>query len=75
MNMKTSPTGSVKSKAEIEQINIENAISIVRLQLDKYTKILNSEAPEEVLIRAKTIVEREQKALEELREKHPEHFI
>jgi hypothetical protein len=72
MNMKTLPIG----KAEREQLDIETKIRIVHMQIKKYTTILNdSRATEEMMIKAKTVIEREEKYLKELKDKYPEHFI
>jgi hypothetical protein len=71
MNMKTTPI----DKAERERLDIETRISILRLQIDKYSKILDGEASEEMYIKAKTIIEREEKYLQQLKDKYPEYFI
>lgn len=69
--MKTLPI----DKAEREQLDIETKISIVRMQINKYAKILDSNASEEMYIKAKSVLDREEKYLKELKDKYPEHFI
>jgi hypothetical protein len=72
MNTKISPIG----KAEREQLDIETKIRIVRMQIDKYSTILyDSRSTEEMMIKAKTVLEREEKYLKELKNEYPEHFI
>ena len=64
------------SEAEKEQLDIETKICIVRMQITKYTTILESNlASEEMLANARTILAREKKYLYYLKNKYPEHFI
>jgi hypothetical protein len=69
--MKTLPI----QEAEREQLDIETKISIIRMQINKYSKVLEGNASEEMYIKARTILEREEKALQEYKDKYPEHFI
>jgi len=62
-------------QAKREQKDIETQINIIRSMIDKYSKLLECDYPEEVLIGFKTSLQREEQNLQKMKDKYPEHII
>lgn len=61
--------------AHIEQMNIENKISICRLNLKNIQDQMNRATRDEVFILLRKQLDREKRHMRDLKEKYPEHFI
>jgi hypothetical protein len=61
---------------QVDQLLVETQIEIVRKAIKKWTGVLNHpDAYEELLILARSNVDREERNLQKLKDKYPEYFI
>lgn len=60
----------------VDQVRIQTQIDIVRKTIKKWEGVLNSPTGwEELYIQARSNIEREERNLQELKDKYPEYFI